>query len=56
MEWFLNGHPNYPESGPWATIHKDTDQFIGRCGLLAWIIDGVLEVEIAYLLAKPYWN
>ena len=42
--------------GLWATIHKDTDQFIGRCGLLPWIIDGVLEVEIAYLLAKPYWN
>lgn len=56
LEWFLNGHPRYPELGLWATIHKDTNQFIGRCGLLPWIIDGVLEVEIAYLLTKPYWN
>ena len=56
LEWFLNGHPRNPELGLWATIDKDTNQFIGRCGLLPWIIDGVLEVEIAYLLAKPYWN
>jgi ribosomal-protein-alanine N-acetyltransferase len=56
LEWFLNGHPRYPHLGLWATIHKPTGQFIGRCGLLPWTIDGVDEVEIAYLLAKPYWR
>jgi RimJ/RimL family protein N-acetyltransferase len=35
LAWFLNGHPDYPELGLWATIHKPTGQFIGRCGLLA---------------------
>jgi [ribosomal protein S5]-alanine N-acetyltransferase len=54
LEWFLNGHPNHPELGLWATIHKPTGQFIGRCGLLPWTIDGVDEVEIAYLIAKPW--
>ena len=39
LEWFLNGHPEHPELGLWATIHKETNQFIGRCGLLPWTID-----------------
>jgi [ribosomal protein S5]-alanine N-acetyltransferase len=54
LEWFLNGHPDHPELGLWATIHKSTGAFIGRCGLLPWAIDGVDEVEIAYLIAQPY--
>jgi ribosomal-protein-alanine N-acetyltransferase len=54
LEWFLNGHPDHSELGLWATIHKPTGQFIGRCGLLPWTIDGMDEVEIAYLIAKPW--
>jgi RimJ/RimL family protein N-acetyltransferase len=46
LEWCLNGHPDHPELGLWATIHKPTGQFIGRCGLLPWTIDGVDEVEM----------
>jgi ribosomal-protein-alanine N-acetyltransferase len=56
LEWFLNGHPAHPELGLWATIHKETGGFIGRCGLLPWTIDGSEEVEVAYLLAKEYWR
>lgn len=56
LEWFLNGHPEHPELGLWATIHKATGQFIGRCGLLPWTINGRAEVEVAYLLAKEYWG
>lgn len=56
LEWFLNGHPEHPELGLWATIHKETDRFIGRCGLLPWTIDQRLEVEVAYMLAKEYWG
>ena len=56
LEWFLNGHPDHPELGLWAAIHKPTNQFIGRCGLLPWTIDGRAEVEIAYLLDKQYWR
>jgi len=44
LEWFLNGHPEHPELGLWATIHKETGKFIGRCGLLPWEIDGKLDV------------
>jgi ribosomal-protein-alanine N-acetyltransferase len=56
LEWFLNGHPEHPELGLWATIYKPTSQFIGRCGLLPWTIDGRVEVEVAYLLDKAYWR
>jgi len=56
LEWFLNGHPEHPELGLWATIYKETGKFIGRCGLLPWEIDGRLEVEIAYLLDKEFWR
>ncbi|HET6159438.1 MAG TPA: GNAT family N-acetyltransferase [Dongiaceae bacterium] len=54
LAWFLNGHPDHPELGLWATIYKSTGAFIGRCGLLPWTIDGVDEVEIAYLIATSY--
>lgn len=56
LEWHMHGHPEYPELGLWATIHKETGKFIGRCGLLPWTIDGQREVEVAYTLAQEYWG
>ena len=56
LEWFLNGHPEHPQLGLWATIHKETNRFIGRCGLLPWTIDRRPEVEVAYMLTKEYWG
>jgi RimJ/RimL family protein N-acetyltransferase len=56
LEWHMNGHPEYPELGLWATTHKKTRKFIGRCGLLPWEIESKLEVEIAYLLDKEFWG
>ncbi|MBL8710349.1 MAG: GNAT family N-acetyltransferase [Rhodospirillaceae bacterium] len=56
LEWFLNGHPDFPQLGLWATIDKTTQAFIGRCGLLPWTIAGRQEVEIAYLLDPACWG
>jgi ribosomal-protein-alanine N-acetyltransferase len=56
LEWHRQGHPRYPELGLWATIHKETGQFIGRCGLLPWTIEGQSEVEVAYTIAQDYWG
>ena len=56
LEWYLHGHPNHPELGLWATMLKDSGQFIGRCGLLPWTIDGQEEIEIAYMITKSYWG
>lgn len=56
LEWHMHGHPKHPELGLWATVHKETGEFIGRCGLLPWEIDGVHEVEVAYTIAQEYWG
>lgn len=56
LEWHMNGHPKYPELGLWATIHKETGKFIGRCGLLPWTIDGQHEVEVAYTISREFWG
>ena len=56
LEWFTDGHPEHPQLGLWATIHKPSGRFIGRCGLLPWTIEGRPEVEVAYLLAQAYWG
>ena len=56
LDWFLHGHPRHPELGLWATIYKPTNQFIGRCGLLPWTIDGQAEVEVAYTIAQSHWG
>jgi ribosomal-protein-alanine N-acetyltransferase len=52
----MNSHPRFPELGLWATIHKETGQFMGRCGLLPWTIDGQHEVEAAFAFSKAYWR
>ncbi len=56
LEWFARGHPRHPELGLWATVERATGAFLGRCGLLPWSIDGVPEVELAYLIDKTRWG
>lgn len=40
--------------GIWAVEHKADDKLIGWCGLQ--MLEKTPEVEVAYLLAKAYWN
>jgi [ribosomal protein S5]-alanine N-acetyltransferase len=56
LEWVLNVYTTQPGFGLWATIHKETGEFIGRCGLLVWIIDDRPEVEVTYMLSEKYWG
>jgi RimJ/RimL family protein N-acetyltransferase len=56
LEWHMHGHPKFPELGLWATIHKESGKFIGRCGLLPWTIEGQREVEVAYTIVQEYWG
>ena len=42
--------------GLWAVIHKNDNKLIGRCGLIAQKIEGISEVEIAYMIARKYWR
>jgi len=57
LDWFVNGgDPAHPGLGLWAAIEKQSGTFIGRSGLIPWEIDGLSEIEIAYLLAKSHWG
>ncbi|HVE91441.1 MAG TPA: GNAT family N-acetyltransferase [Actinomycetota bacterium] len=56
LDWFVAGDPDHPELGLWATVLKETGEFIGRCGLLPWTIDGRPEVEVAYMISRELWG
>jgi len=56
LDWFLRGHPRRPELGLWATVERRTGEFLGRCGLLPWHIDGKDEVELAFMIKKERWR
>ena len=56
LEWIINVYYGQYGFGLWATLLKETNEVIGRCGLLPWTIDGREEVEVAYLLAKEHWG
>lgn len=51
----LIGHySKKPGFGIMATILKDTDTFVGACGLVYY--DNIREVEIGYRFLKEHWN
>jgi ribosomal-protein-alanine N-acetyltransferase len=56
LEWFLRGHPHRPELGLWATVERSSGEFLGRCGLLPWHIQGQDEVELAFMIKKERWR
>jgi ribosomal-protein-alanine N-acetyltransferase len=56
LEWFLKGHPHHPEFGLWATVDRNTGEFLGRCGLLPWHIHDNDEVELAFMIKKERWR
>jgi [ribosomal protein S5]-alanine N-acetyltransferase len=39
-----------------ALINKNTNDFIGQCGLLTQEIDGEVEIEVGYHIFKKYWG
>jgi ribosomal-protein-alanine N-acetyltransferase len=56
LDWFLHGHPRRPELGLWATVERNSGEFLGRCGLLPWRIEGKDEVELAFMIKKERWR
>jgi [ribosomal protein S5]-alanine N-acetyltransferase len=42
--------------GLWATILKENNRLVGRCGLLFQEIEGAKDLEIAYLFDRDYWG
>jgi len=56
LEWIINECYVTYGFGMWATIHKETGKFIGRCGLCPMDIEEHEEIEVAYMLAQEYWG
>ncbi len=56
LQWFIDVYYAQYGFGLWATIHKETGAFIGRCGLIPWTLEGEHEVEVAYMLAQEFWG
>jgi len=42
--------------GHHALILKETNEFVGQCGLLAQTVDGIKEIEIGYHVLPKYWG
>lgn len=42
--------------GLYAAELTKTGEFVGRTGLIPWILDGEDVWEVGYSLRKPYWN
>ena len=52
LEWDLDWYQKNEGLGTWNIIHKETGKLIGLCSLMPWTVDGVEEVEMAYVLAE----
>ena len=42
--------------GPWLVLDKESGRPLGRVGLLRQEVDGVEEVEVGYMIHRPYWR
>ncbi len=56
LEWFLQSRDPHSKLGLWATVERNTGEFLGRCGLLPWHIQGADEVELAFMIKKERWR
>jgi [ribosomal protein S5]-alanine N-acetyltransferase len=52
LEWDIDWYQKNHHLGTWAIIHKETGKLVGLCSLMPWTVDGVEEVEMAYILAE----
>ena len=56
--WFNKNIDRYNENGfgLWAVILKETNDFLGQCGITIQDIDGKKYLEIGYLFKKKHWH
>lgn len=56
--WISRNLENYEKYGfgLWAVVLKETNEFIGDCGITIQNIDGDMLPEIGYHIHKNYWR
>ncbi len=42
--------------GLWALVLKEEGRLTGRCGFIFQPVEGAQEVEVSYLIDRPYWG
>ena len=52
LEWDIEWYQQHEGLGTWAIIHKGTGNLVGLCSLMPWTVDGVDEIEMAYILSE----
>ena len=55
IQWNLDNYRKYG-FGLWAVTLKETDEFIGDCGITLQNIDGEMLPEIGYHIHKAHWS
>ncbi|WP_422083279.1 GNAT family N-acetyltransferase [Ulvibacterium sp.] len=57
-DWIGRSMDSYQKNGfgLWAVILKESNDFIGQCGISLQNIDGAYVPEIGYHVHKLYWN
>ncbi|MFE8701623.1 GNAT family N-acetyltransferase [Cytobacillus sp. FJAT-54145] len=55
IQWNLN---NYKEHGCglWICELKDSGIFVGQCGIVPQLVEGIKEMEIGYLFVREHWG
>jgi RimJ/RimL family protein N-acetyltransferase len=58
MAWIRRTLHNYHTYGVgfWVVEEKTTGRFLGQCGIIPQELDGILQMEIAYLLVRREWG
>ncbi|MEJ2114220.1 MAG: GNAT family N-acetyltransferase, partial [Flavobacteriaceae bacterium] len=56
--WINRSIENYKKNGfgLWAILLKETNEFIGQCGITLQNINGNIVPEIGYHIRKDFWN
>ena len=42
--------------GPSLVLNRETGQPLGRVGLIHQVVEGIGEVEVGYMIHRPYWR
>ena len=55
IQWSIENYKKY-QHGLWAVILKESEVFIGDCGITMQDIDNEILPEIGFHIMKEYWN
>lgn len=58
QQWLNNNMKRYETHGfgRWAMVSKSSGQIIGDCGIVVAELDGQLENDLGFIVAKEFWG